>query len=257
MDNKKIVMLAGKGSSTNILYNALKDEFAISTVILEEPIKKTEFLKKRIKKLGLGTVLGQILFQFIIVKALNLTSSKRKKEILEAYHLDDSAIPEGKIIHVNSVNDDDCLRRLQNEQPGIVIVNGTRIISKKILNSVQTAFINMHVGITPKYRGVHGGYWALANNDIENLGVTIHLVDNGIDTGSILYQKNIAPGKADNFVTYPLLQLAEGIPLMKKALQDIANNSLSFRQEGRDESKLWYHPTIIQYLYYRLKKGIK
>ena len=41
----------------------------------------------------------------------------------------------------------------------------------------------MHAGITPQYRGVHGGYWAVVNNDPEHCGVTIHFVDKGIDTG--------------------------------------------------------------------------
>lgn len=256
MQNKKIVMLAGKGQSTNILYNALKNEFNISAVVLEEPINKKEFLKKRIKKLGWWPVLGQILFQVIIVNALNLTSSKREKEILNKYQLDDSAIPEENIIHVNSVNDDKSLTELKALSPDVVIVNGTRIISKKILDAVPATFVNMHVGVTPKYRGVHGGYWALVNKDKENLGVTVHLVDNGIDTGNILYQKNVSPGKKDNFVTYPLLQLAEGIPYMKRALNDIAQSSVAFARK-ESESKLWYHPAIWQYIYYRLKNGIK
>jgi folate-dependent phosphoribosylglycinamide formyltransferase PurN len=61
--------------------------------------------------------------------------------------------------------------------PDLVIVNGTRIISKKVLSSINSKFVNIHVGITPKYRGVHGTYWALVNNDVENSGVTVHFVD--------------------------------------------------------------------------------
>lgn len=249
-------MLAGKGSSTNILYNELKNEYDISTVILEDSVNKVEFLKKRIKNLGAWQVFGQILFQLIIVPLLNISSSERKKEILSQYHLHDSAIPKEKIINVKSVNHDDCLNHLQKIAPNVIIVNGTRIISKKILNSVQAIFINMHVGITPKYRGVHGGYWALVNNDKENFGVTIHLVDSGIDTGNILYQKTIDISKKDNFVTYPLIQLAYGIPYIKKALSSVSN--LTPKPHASDiESKLWHHPTIIKYLYNWIKNGIK
>jgi methionyl-tRNA formyltransferase len=42
-------------------------------------------------------------------------------------------------------------------------------------SSINSKFVNIHVGITPKYRGVHGTYWALVNNDVENSGVTVHL----------------------------------------------------------------------------------
>src|SRR5438093_9923670 len=48
-----------------------------------------------------------------------------------------------------------------------VVVNGTRIISEAVLTASDAVFINMHAGITPKYRGVHGGYWALYNGDGE------------------------------------------------------------------------------------------
>lgn len=141
--------------------------------------------------------------------------------------------------------------------PDIVLVNGTRIISSKVLGSTNAVFINMHTGITPKYRGVHGGYWALANNDKENCGVTIHIVDKGVDTGGILYQTTIPLTAKDNFITYPYLQFGEGLPLMKKAIDDIAINKVVVMKPETTESKLWYHPTIWQYLFKRILKGKK
>lgn len=256
MKDKKIVILAGKGASTNIVYHALRSEFNITAVILEEPISKTLFLKRRIKKLGWWKVFGQILFQLIIVKVLEAGSGKRKKNILSKYALDDSALPGEKIFPVTSVNDKDSLDALQRLNPGLVIVNGTRIISAEILNSIPARFINTHVGITPKYRGVHGGYWALANNDKENCGVTIHFVDTGIDTGGIISQKIVDITPEDNFATYPLLQLSEGIPYLKVAIRDTFNDTTVIKTNS-GESNLWHHPTIWQYLSNRWSKGIK
>ena len=100
----------------------------------------------------------------------------------------------------------------------VVVVNGTRIIARRVLEASDAVFINTHCGITPEYRGVHGGYWALYRSDPENCGVTVHLVDPGIDTGGILAQQRIEPGPHDNFVTYPYLQLAAGLPLLVEAV---------------------------------------
>lgn len=256
MKDKKIVMLAGKGASTNILYNALQSEFNIPAIIVEEPVSKKEFLRKRINKLGLWKVFGQILFQLIIVRILDISSAKRKKEILLKYSLDDTPLPGEKVTHLRSVNYKECLDTLQRLNPDIVLVNGTRIISSRILNSITAKFINTHVGITPKYRGVHGGYWALANNDRENCGVTIHFIDAGIDTGAIIYQKKIDVSGKDNFVTYPILQLAEAIPYLKKALNDIITGTVAIKPNTQ-QSLLWHHPTIWGYLYRWVQKGIK
>ena len=256
MSDPKIVLLAGKGSSTNILYNALKNELPITAIILEESVEKKEFLKKRIKNLGIRKVTGQILFQLIIVKFLRLAAAKRKKEIMQQYGMDNRELPSALIIPVKSVNDDSCIKALQDINPALVIVNGTRIISKQVLNSIPSKFINLHTGITPMYRGVHGAYWALVNNDGAHCGVTVHLVDAGIDTGGIIDQRLITVSHKDNFITYPLLQLAEGIPLMKKAIADIFENRLTL-SDSPGESRLWYHPGIFQYLYFRIVKRKK
>jgi len=256
MNDAKIVLLAGEGISTNILYHALKDDFVIHSIILEEPVAKKTLIQNRIKKLGLWKVTGQIFFQLIIVKFLRLVSSKRKNEILEAYSLDVGPLPAEKLTRVPSVNDDQCLQLLQNIAPQLVIVNGTRIISKRILKGVGATFINMHAGITPKYRGVHGAYWALVNNDKQNCGVTVHLVDAGIDTGEVIFQATVIPADSDNFVTYPLVQLAAGIPGMKKAIADILAGRLA-KTVGVGESRLWSHPGFGQYIFYWLTRGKK
>lgn len=256
MKNKKIVLLAKKDYSTNVIFNSLKNEFNVAAIIIEEPISKKKVLKKRIKRLGAWTVFGQVLFQTLAVKFLNLISARRKKEIFRDYNLDYSNLPKEKIIHVTSVNSDNCLLNLQQLQPDMVIVNGTRIISGRILNCIPAKFVNVHVGITPFYRGVHGAYWALVNNDVGNCGITVHLVDTGIDTGSIIYQKNITITNKDNFVTYPLLQLAEAIPYLKKAITGILAEDLVL-QNISEKGRLWSHPTIWQYIFYWLFHGKK
>ena len=253
---KKIIMLAGKGSSTLFMYNGIKGEYQIDKVIIEKSVSKKIFIKRRIKKLGLARVFGQIMFQIVCVKLLNITSKKRVQEIKTSNKLSDKPIPEEILIEVPSVNSNECKTLLQKLNPDIIIVNGTRIISKKTLNSTNAVLVNTHAGITPNYRGVHGAYWALANNDRNNCGVTVHLVDPGIDTGGILYQENIEVINNDNFTTYTYLQIAKGIKLMKKALDDIINNNISINKKN-SESNLWSHPTIWKYYWYRIIKRVK
>lgn len=256
MNKKRLILLAGRGISTNILYNALKNDYNIEAVIVEDPVPRKIFLKKRIKKLGIGKVGGQILFQMSIAKYLNLISSKRKKAILKYYGLNDSPILSEKVVYLKSVNDPECISLLKQVNPELVIVNGTRIISKEVLSSIHVKFINIHAGITPKYRNVHGAYWAVVNNDMANCGVTVHLVDPGIDTGEIIDQQIIKITPKDNFSTYPFLQLAEGIICLKKALPDIFKNTIIYKK-GTLESEIWHHPTLWQYLYQRFVHGKK
>ena len=253
--NKKIVMLCSECFSTTVIYNAVNKQFPVERVITETPMRGMALAKRRMKKLGWFRVGGQVLFSVLIVPLLRRTSAGRMKQIFSHYRFDESIIPAAEKTALNSVNEEACIRLLQELDPDLVIVNGTRIISRKVLESSRAVFINMHTGITPKYRGVHGGYWAIANNDADNCGVTIHLVDKGIDTGGILYQGIIPVTPADNYFTYPYLQFGAGIPLMLKAVEDALNNRLQVRDSLTKESALWSHPAIWQYLYTRLFKG--
>jgi folate-dependent phosphoribosylglycinamide formyltransferase PurN len=255
-EKPEIVLLLGPSRSSTFLYNYLKEHFTIKAAIVEEGVSKKTLLKRRSKKLGWFTVFGQLLFQSTIPRFLTLVSRKRYLALLNQYQLFQIPIPEAERTSVPSVNATDTISLLQQLQPQVVVINGTRILSKELLSAVPCRFINTHAGITPKYRGVHGGYWALACMDKENCGVTIHVVDKGIDTGDIISQHGISPGQQDNFTTYPVHQLGTALPHLVKAIYSALDGNLqTYKASG--PSRLWYHPTLGQYFYYWLTKGVK
>lgn len=257
-EKESVVLLAGQHDTTWFVYNALKDHFSIDKVILESGGgSRKKFLQRRIKRLGYWVVAGQVLFVLLCSKWLRKEASKRIEDIKQKMDLDDREDKSSRVVPVTSVNSEICREELQKASPKVVIVNGTGIIGKKTLQCTDAIFINTHVGITPEYRGVHGGYWALACNDREHCGVTVHLVDTGIDTGNVLYQATVDPEPADNFMSYPYLQYGAAIPILKKAVQDALSGSLSpIKREGVS-SKLWYHPTLWFYLHKRWFKGVR
>ena len=111
--------------------------------------------------------------------------------------------------------------------------------------------------MNPFYRGYAGAYWALVNDEPENCGVTIHLVNHQVDSGPIIYQKTIDVTVQDNYVTYHLLQLVQEVELIKKTIRDISNNQLQVSQTAAGKNKIWFEPTIWTYLFYRVTKNIK
>lgn len=74
------------------------------------------------------------------------------------------------------------------------------IIPQEILNMPAKGFINFHYGLLPKCRGPHPILWHLLNNDPE-CGVTVHKVDEGIDTGPIIMQERIPIAENDTYGT--------------------------------------------------------
>ena len=249
-------MLTGPAISSRFMYNGLATDFDIFTVVQETPVSMKTIMKNRAKKMGWISVFGQIGFGVLVLPILRNFSKNRKETVIRNLGLSDQEIPKIKLAKVSSVNSKECIEILQKINPDVVVVNGCRIVSQKVLSAIDAVFINTHEGITPRYRGIHGGYWALVNKDLEHCGVTVHLVDKGVDTGGILYQATIQPEKQDNFTTYPYFQTAAGIPLMKKAILDVQQNSLQ-KIEPKLESRIWFHPTIWAYLWNYISKGVK
>jgi phosphoribosylglycinamide formyltransferase 1 len=112
-------------------------------------------------------------------------------------------------------------------------------------------FINVHVGITPRYRGVHGGFWAIYENRPELAGVTVHKIDPGVDTGAIIAQTtvNVDP-RADTFRTLPVKQYLAALPLMRDAVGAALDGTLATMTRDDLQSQQWYSPTFADYLVY-------
>jgi folate-dependent phosphoribosylglycinamide formyltransferase PurN len=108
-------------------------------------------------------------------------------------------------IHVPRVRE-----ALLEVRPELVLVLGTSIIKPPVLETAPL-FVNVHSGITPLYRGAHGAVWAVIQRDFEHLGVTVHRVDKGIDTGAILKQVQIPfDPRHDNLITLSAKQAVAG-----------------------------------------------
>ncbi len=243
----KLVLLGGDNPTTWIVYNDLVAKYGLFPAIIEKPTSRATLLKTRIRKIGLPRVLSQVGFALLIRPLLFWRDKGRIAYLERKFGMEEMMPMSDAIFHVVSVNQVDCHNLLEAMKPDIVVVNGTRILSKTSLSKIDAPVINTHQGITPGYRGAHGAYWAMVQNDKNHCGVTVHLVDEGIDTGNIISQENIVPEALDSFVTYPYLQTAKALELLKDAIDQLTAKSLqSVPISGA--SAVWYHPGIFQYI---------
>lgn len=248
----RLVVLGRERESTRIVVNHLRRERPVHAVVLEDAPLPMSLIRQRVRRWGWARVAGQVAFQAGVLPLIRRSSRERRKRIACEHNLDDTPIdglPLRRVASVNSTETIACLGRLA---PDVVVVSGTSIISTTVLETLDALFLNVHAGITPTYRGVHGGYWALAQRDPDHFGVTVHSIDRGIDTGPVVSQQRIRPTSADSFATYPLLQLAAGLPLLSNAIAAFESQTLAYRwPEG--PSRQWSHPTVSEYLRYRAR----
>jgi folate-dependent phosphoribosylglycinamide formyltransferase PurN len=240
-----VVLLVVDNSLCRIAAWRLAQRFPDLTIIVEQHVPRLQLLRGRIRRFGLFHTAGQVAF-IAYSRLVRRRAAARIAEIVAAAGLE-ARWPDGiEQIEVVSVNAPDTIARLEALAPKAVLVVGTRIISRKVLAAIHAPFINYHDGITPKYRGIHGGYWASAQNDFANFGATVHLVDPGIDTGAVLYQVRPRPSGEDNYATFSYLQLAAALPLLVRAAEDAIAGRVT-PQTVDLPSQLWSHPTIWRY----------
>ena len=80
----------------------------------------------------------------------------------------------------------DEVARMEALRPDVVLVFGTGILREPFLSAFAGRIINIHLGLSPYYRGAGTNFWPLVNREPEYVGATIHYLDEGIDTGAIL-----------------------------------------------------------------------
>jgi len=92
-----------------------------------------------------------------------------------------------ELVHeVPHINDPRVVALARELQPDIIAVFGTTLIRGGLLEAGRLGIVNLHGGLSPHYRGADCTFWALYNNEPEQVGCTLHFIDPGIDTGKLI-----------------------------------------------------------------------
>ena len=76
---------------------------------------------------------------------------------------------------------------IKNFKPDVMFVFGSSIIKEPLISVLPAGhIINLHLGLSPYYRGSGTNFWPFVNNELQYLGSTILHLDSGIDTGDII-----------------------------------------------------------------------
>ena len=141
---------------------------------------------------------------------------------------------------------------LQTLNLDIIINQSQNIIKKELLNIPKIGVLNRHNAILPKNRGRLTPFWVIFKNEKET-GVSIHFVDEGIDSGDILIQKKYEVTKHDNFNTIVEKNYSIASQAMIEALDKLKNGDHNFIKN--DDALATYNttPTFSEALSFRVK----
>ena len=248
-----VVMTAGGLNPTIVVQHLAASGFDIH-IILEQPEGKGEITRRRAKKLGLINAVGQ-LGTMIAARLLRRLANRRVAELLATHGLG-STLPDTVPVHpVTSINAAETRELVDQIAPGAILRVSTRLMSARQLGAMPCPVINLHAGINPNYRGQMGGYWSLREDDAQNFGATLHLVDAGTDTGGTLHEVRTRPEPADFISTYPLLLTISALDITRRSIEDALEGRLAPKTpEG--PSALRFPPTLWSWIWCGITRRI-
>ena len=187
--------------------------------------KKESFITKAFKTLN---IFGIKFFTYYTIKFLKskLSSKNNIFEFLKSNNI-------SKIILDEPINNSNSVKKIKLFHPDLLVsILGNQIFKSPILNLAPKGCINLHTALLPKYRGLMPTFWVLKNNE-KKTGVSVFYVDEGIDSGPIIIQKEV---KIGNKTQQELIKctkkigmeaIAKSIDLIQKdKVQLIKNNDL-------------------------------
>jgi methionyl-tRNA formyltransferase len=70
--------------------------------------------------------------------------------------------------------------------PDLIVARCKFILKPEVFELARAGTFALHPGICPEYRNAHGCFWALANRDLDRVGMTLLRIDRGVDTGPVV-----------------------------------------------------------------------
>jgi len=184
--------------------------------------------KKKIYKLGLGknpSIGAYAESMNIPVRIITTPNSKKFREFLNTLDID------------------------------LIINQSQNIIKRELLSIPKIGVLNRHNALLPKNRGRLTPFWVSFKEEKET-GVSIHFVEEGIDSGDIVIQKKYKVEKNDNFNTIVGKNYSIASKAMIEAIDILSTNN--YKLIINDDTKATYNttPTLREAIEYR-KNRIK
>jgi methionyl-tRNA formyltransferase len=225
----RLVILTGEGLQHRYVANALSTSFPeeLQAIVVAQQARPSSLRKLRTwwRRYTIRQLASRV-----CARTYGVVSGRSRRHRVA---LARSLVPGGAhewrrpelVRRVPTVNGGECQALLRDLAPDIVAVYGTAVIKAPIIRLAGRAILNMHTGLSPRYRGADTIFWPLHNEEPQCVGVTIHLLDEGVDSGPIIRTGRpvITPDDDEDSLFCKCVVL--GAQLYEEAIREVATGS--------------------------------
>jgi len=150
---------------------------------------------------------------------------------------------------------------LRRAAPDLIAFTGGGMIRKDLLSIPRIGVMNCHAGLLPHYRGMDVVEWPAAENRLNDpgIGLTLHLMDTGLDTGPILKQKRLDLRPGDTFASIRS-RIPQGlVTLMLEGIRGLRDGGIHPAPQRQSDGRQYYvmHPRIRAYAEAQLSRFLE
>lgn len=185
----KIVLLCGSQYNQVALANKVAGRFHLAGIVIQQPSAKS------IKSFSLSQ-----LFEKLLNRTVFNSLQTSWSNLMNYYKQQYPGFPTTQQLVVEKINSDATVEFIQRVQPDLLMVSGTSMLKKNILDlTVPRGIVNLHTGLSPYIKGgPNCTNWCLAEEKFHLIGNTIMWIDAGIDSGDIITtERTLLTGQED------------------------------------------------------------
>ena len=161
-------------------------ELAGVIVLKERNKRRFRRISREVQRVGFFRFLDVLAFRlFDKIFHRRFDSKWERKELAKLCQRYPEIPLKSLILEADSPNSPEAEAFLHSTKPDILIARCKTLLKERIYSLASTGTFVFHPGICPEYRNAHGCFWALANRDLNNVGMTLLRVDSGVDTGPV------------------------------------------------------------------------
>ena len=131
------------------------------------------------------------------------------------------------------------LRWIGERRPDLLVLYGTRIVKDPLLSAWADRIVNLHLGLSPYYRGSGTNFWPLVQRRPECVGVTIHLAVRQVDAGPVLAQVRPEADAADRCHELGTRALVRGLEALPGVLRLYGEGRLRPRPQDLSQGQVF------------------
>ena len=213
-----VVLTNGSEHGLEIIRSLRLNNIPLTCIVKEEKRLTKKELDVLRKKLGSAAFLLSLLpfkHQFFkLYRKLNYSDLS----------ISDLKVYSDQVVEVPHFNEGECEALLKATKPDIIVLAGSRIIKEHILRIPTIGVLNAHPGLLPQYRGLDVIRWALYNKD--QVGVTVHFVNSGIDTGAICLRRELEVSLSESIAEIKKRSRALGAEMMAEVVSTLIEKGM-------------------------------